>query len=102
MFGADILFFLQVYRLPYESNNYSAVVRHPTIMRTGPTVSFQSGMRAHFPSVAITSGTFSSGGQTPSSAAIVCNPGTNTAANRILYIDGDATNTRKIYFDAEL
>jgi len=84
------------------SNNYSAVVRHPTIMRTGPTVSFQSGMRAHFPSVAITSGTFSSGGQTPSSAAIVCNPGTNTAANRILYIDGDATNTRKIYFDAEL
>jgi len=52
------------------SNNYSAVVRHPTIMRTGPTISFQSGMRAHFPSDSITSGTFSAGGQTPSSAVL--------------------------------
>jgi hypothetical protein len=84
------------------SNNYSAVVRHPTVMRTGPTISFQSGMRAHFPTVTIVAGTFSAGGATPTSAGIVCNPSSNNAAHRLVYIDGDGTNTRKIYFEAEL
>lgn len=91
------------FRYNSTTNAYTGVLNHPTYMRTGPSVSFESGMRVHLPGLTIEAGTFSANLPDERSVAITINPGTTNNSGVIaVYPDGDGSNTKKIYVDAEL
>jgi hypothetical protein len=92
------------FRYKSTTNTYTGVLNHPTYMRTGPSVSFESGMRVHLPGTIVEAGTFGAFLPDERSVAITINPGTTNDTSVIAaYPDGDvAGNSKKIYVDAEL
>jgi hypothetical protein len=90
------------FRYKSATNTYTGVLNHPIYMRTGPTVTFQTGMRVHLPGRVISAGTFAANLADERSVSISIFPTANWSDIIAAYPDGDGSNTKKIYVDAEL
>jgi hypothetical protein len=94
---------LNMFRYADGQNVYAAIENHPVYMRAGPTITFESGLRVHLPSVAVEAGTFSANRATPARFNISVTPGTtNDSTIKVAYPDGDGAAVRRIFFSAEL
>jgi hypothetical protein len=88
--GANLMY----HRYADGTNAYAVAYQYFTPMRTSPTISYESGIRVHLPTLIIENGSFS--------ASQISNQGAWMLVVPVTTIDGDGTNSKKVYFDAEL
>ena len=96
--GANLMY----HRYADGINNYAVSYQYFTPMRTSPTISYESGIRVHLPSVIVENGSFGASQISNQAAWMYVAPTTNNSAVKVALIDGDGVNSKKVYFDAEL